>query len=37
VDRDEVTVSFGQEIYDPSGALREVHEKYPVEKGHRRV
>jgi hypothetical protein len=37
VDRDEKTVRFWQEIYDERGRLRERHEKYPVEKGHRKV
>lgn len=37
VDAHETTVSFRQEIYDSSGALVEIHEKYPVDKGHGRV
>ena len=34
VDSAEKTLRFWQEIHDESGALVEVHEKYPVDKGH---
>jgi hypothetical protein len=37
VDAQEITLSFWQEIYDEQGTLVEVHEKYPVDKGHRKV
>jgi len=37
VDGDETTLRFCQEIYDEQGRLVEVHEKYPVDKGHRRA
>ena len=37
VDRHEFTLRFWQEVYDEQGALVEVHEKYPVDKGHRKV
>jgi hypothetical protein len=37
VDAVEVTVSFYQEVYDSDGKLCEVHHKYPVDLGHRRV
>lgn len=37
VDASENTVRFWQEIYDESGRLVEIHEKFPVDKGHRRV
>jgi hypothetical protein len=37
VDKEESTVTFCQEIYDAEGRLREVHQKYPVDLGHRRV
>jgi len=37
VDVDERTTKFYQEIYDDEGNLVEIHEKYPVDKGHRRV
>jgi hypothetical protein len=34
VDEQENTVRFWQEIRDQQGDLREIHEKYPVDKGH---
>jgi hypothetical protein len=34
VDAEENTIRFWQEIRDESGELREIHEKYPVDKGH---
>jgi hypothetical protein len=37
VDADENTVRFHQEIYDERGNLVEIHEKYPVDKGHRTI
>ncbi|MCX8089925.1 MAG: hypothetical protein N3I86_03180 [Verrucomicrobiae bacterium] len=37
VDAGEKTVRFWQEIYDDTGRLVEVHEKYPVDRGHRKV
>jgi hypothetical protein len=37
VDANEATVRFWQEIYDDQGRLVEVHEKYPVDTGHRKV
>lgn len=37
VDADESTVRFWQEIYDNQGKLVEVHEKYPLDKGHQQV
>jgi hypothetical protein len=37
VDAFETTMRFVQEIYDPTGELTEVHQKYPVDLGHRRV
>jgi hypothetical protein len=33
----EVTLRFWQEIYDETGKLVEVHEKFPIDKGHRKV
>ena len=33
----EITVRFWQEIYDDQGTLVEIHEKYPVDKGHRKL
>jgi hypothetical protein len=35
VDSAEVTVRFWQEIYDEGGKLVEMHEKFPVDDGHR--
>jgi len=37
VDAQEQTVRFWQEIYNDQGKLNEIHEKYPVDKGHRKV
>ena len=37
VDASETTVKFYQEIYDERGNLVEVHEKYPVDRGHRKL
>ncbi len=37
VDTDESTVRFYQEVFDDEGRLREVHEKYPVDLGHRKL
>ena len=37
VDASEQTPKFYQEIYDEKGRLVEIHEKYPVDKGHSRV
>lgn len=37
VDTEEVTLRFWQEIYDEQGKLVEIHEKYPVDKGYRKV
>jgi hypothetical protein len=34
VDASETTIRFLQEIYDASGKLMEIHEKFPVDKGH---
>jgi len=36
VDADETTLRFWQEIYDDQNRLVEVHEKFPVDKGHRK-
>ena len=33
----EKIVAFWQEVYDSSGQLVEMHEKYPVDTGHRTV
>jgi hypothetical protein len=37
VDADERTTRFAQEIYDSSGRLLGVHEKFPVDLGHQQV
>jgi hypothetical protein len=37
VDAMEETVKFYQEIYDNKGNLIEVHEKFPVDSGHRKT
>jgi hypothetical protein len=37
VDAGERTLKFWQEIYDGQGKLAEIHEKYPVDKGHQKV
>ena len=37
VNAQESTLRFWQENYDDQGKLIEVHEKYPVETGHRKV
>jgi len=37
VDALENTVRFWQEIYDDQNSLVEIHEKYPVDLGHRKT
>lgn len=37
VDAAEITVHFWQEIYDDTGKLVEIHEKFPVDKGHQKM
>lgn len=34
VDAKEETIRFFQEVYDDKGNLIEIHEKFPVNKGH---
>jgi hypothetical protein len=36
-DSDENTLRFYQEIYNTQGVLVEVHQKYPVDTGHRKL
>jgi len=36
-DAEERTTAFRQEIYDEKGVLREIHEKFPEDKGHRKL
>ena len=33
----ETTLRFWQEIYDDQGRLVEIHEKFPVDKGHQKA
>ena len=37
VDVSETTLRFWQEVYDEQNRLVEIHENYPVDKGHRKV
>lgn len=37
VDAEENTTRFYQEIYDDQNRLVEIHEKFPADKGHRKV
>jgi len=37
VNSEETTIKFWQEIYDEYNNLREIHEKYPVDKGHKKL
>ena len=37
VDANERTVRFAQEVYDASGRLVAVHEKFPVDLGYKRL
>jgi hypothetical protein len=37
VDSEEKTILFYQEIYDEQGRLVEIHEKFPLDKGHQKI
>lgn len=37
VDAEENTVRFAQEIFDSTGRLMAVHEKFPVDLGHKQL
>ena len=37
MDANETTVRFWQEIYGDKGKLVETHEKFPLDKGHKKV
>jgi len=37
VDKYEQAIKFWQEIFDPQGNLAEIHEKYPMDKGHKKL
>ena len=34
---EEETLAFRQEIFDENGVLREIHEKFPFDKGHQKL
>ena len=36
-DVDEIMIKFWQEIYDENEILKEIHEKYPIDKGHKKL
>lgn len=37
VNSEETTLKFWQEVYDENNVLREIHEKYPVDRGHKKI
>jgi hypothetical protein len=37
VDQNETTLLFKQEVYDEHGNLQELHEKFPVDRGHKKI
>ena len=37
VDENENTLRFYQEIYNSKNKLVEIHEKYPIDKGHKKL
>ncbi len=37
VDANEDTIRFFQEVHDEKGNLIEIHEKFPVDKGHKKI
>lgn len=37
VDKNELIARFWQEIYNEKGELEEVHEKFPIDKGHQKI
>lgn len=37
VDNDEDTIRFYQEVYNDKNELVEIHEKYPLDKGHQKL
>ena len=37
VNKEEITTRFWQEIYDQNNILKEIHEKYPLDKGHQKL
>jgi hypothetical protein len=37
VNFEETTISFKQEIYNDRNELIEIHEKFPIDKGHKKI
>lgn len=37
VNSEDVTTKFWQEIYNQNNNLKEIHEKYPIDKGHQKL
>ena len=37
VDKEEKTKKFTQFIYDENDVLKQIHEKYPIDKGHQKI
>ncbi|MEW6419984.1 MAG: hypothetical protein AB1480_18025 [Nitrospirota bacterium] len=37
VDANEETIKFFQEVYDEKGNMIEIHEKFPMDKGHKKT
>ena len=37
VDSSEITIAFWQEIFDEYGTMIEIHEKFPIDKGHKKI
>ncbi len=37
VDKEENTIRFWQEIFDENNQLREIHKKFPLDKGHQKI
>ena len=37
VDGNEITIAFWQEIFDIHSTMIEIHEKFPIDKGHKKI
>jgi hypothetical protein len=37
INSEEITLKFLQEVYDEKNILQEIHEKYPIGKGHQKL
>ena len=37
MDNEETTLKFWQGVYDETNTLREIHEKYPIDKEYKKV